>query len=116
MRSASVRPLRWFVRCAALSTAATAPSVMASTTTSSSTCSAEGGLCISAEARVRGASWGLFAADALAAPTHWYYGGFEVDEMESNERNNFDMAQAARFEMESNERHNFDMAQAARRL
>ena len=27
------------------------------------------------EARLRGALWGLFAGDALAAPTHWYYGG-----------------------------------------
>ena len=25
--------------------------------------------------RVRGALWGLFAGDALAAPSHWYYGG-----------------------------------------
>ena len=29
----------------------------------------------SVEARLRGALWGLFAGDALAAPTHWYYGG-----------------------------------------
>ena len=28
------------------------------------------------ESRLRGALWGMFAADALAAPTHWYYGGF----------------------------------------
>ena len=27
------------------------------------------------EDRLRGALWGLFAGDALAAPTHWYYGG-----------------------------------------
>lgn len=27
------------------------------------------------EARLRGALWSLFAGDALAAPTHWYYGG-----------------------------------------
>lgn len=27
------------------------------------------------ENRLRGALWGLFAGDALAAPTHWYYGG-----------------------------------------
>lgn len=27
------------------------------------------------ESRLRGALWGLFAGDALAAPTHWYYGG-----------------------------------------
>ena len=25
--------------------------------------------------RLRGALWGLFAGDALASPTHWYYGG-----------------------------------------
>lgn len=35
--------------------------------------SGNGGL--SPEARVRGALWGLFAADALAMPTHWFYGG-----------------------------------------
>ena len=29
----------------------------------------------STEDRLRGALWGLFAGDALAAPTHWYYGG-----------------------------------------
>lgn len=28
------------------------------------------------ENRLRGALWGMFAGDALAAPTHWYYGGF----------------------------------------
>lgn len=28
------------------------------------------------EARLRGALWSFFAGDALAAPTHWYYGGF----------------------------------------
>ena len=28
------------------------------------------------ESRVRGALWGLFSGDALASPTHWYYGGF----------------------------------------
>lgn len=28
------------------------------------------------ESRIRGALWGLFSGDALAAPTHWYYGGF----------------------------------------
>lgn len=27
------------------------------------------------EARLRGALWGFFSGDALAAPTHWYYGG-----------------------------------------
>ena len=27
------------------------------------------------EDRLRGALWGFFAGDALAAPTHWYYGG-----------------------------------------
>lgn len=27
------------------------------------------------EDRIRGALWGLFAGDALASPTHWYYGG-----------------------------------------
>eukprot|EP00614_Pseudopedinella_elastica_P002794 CAMPEP_0172602786 /NCGR_PEP_ID=MMETSP1068-20121228/22962_1 /TAXON_ID=35684 /ORGANISM="Pseudopedinella elastica, Strain CCMP716" /LENGTH=253 /DNA_ID=CAMNT_0013404269 /DNA_START=108 /DNA_END=866 /DNA_ORIENTATION=- len=27
------------------------------------------------EDRIRGALWGLFAGDALAAPSHWYYGG-----------------------------------------
>lgn len=27
------------------------------------------------ESRLRGALWGLFAGDALASPTHWYYGG-----------------------------------------
>ena len=30
---------------------------------------------VGAEERLRGALWGLFAADALAAPSHWYYGG-----------------------------------------
>ena len=25
--------------------------------------------------RLRGALWGLFAGDAVASPTHWYYGG-----------------------------------------
>ena len=28
------------------------------------------------ESRIRGALWGLFSGDALAAPSHWYYGGF----------------------------------------
>ena len=28
-----------------------------------------------AQDRLRGALWGLFAGDALASPTHWYYGG-----------------------------------------
>lgn len=28
------------------------------------------------ESRIRGALWGLFSGDALASPTHWYYGGF----------------------------------------
>ena len=28
------------------------------------------------ESRVRGALWGIFSGDALASPTHWYYGGF----------------------------------------
>ena len=28
------------------------------------------------ESRIRGALWGLFSDDALASPTHWYYGGF----------------------------------------
>eukprot|EP00568_Trieres_chinensis_P015438 CAMPEP_0183319354 /NCGR_PEP_ID=MMETSP0160_2-20130417/63314_1 /TAXON_ID=2839 ORGANISM="Odontella Sinensis, Strain Grunow 1884" /NCGR_SAMPLE_ID=MMETSP0160_2 /ASSEMBLY_ACC=CAM_ASM_000250 /LENGTH=379 /DNA_ID=CAMNT_0025485809 /DNA_START=93 /DNA_END=1232 /DNA_ORIENTATION=+ len=28
------------------------------------------------ESRLRGALWGLFSGDALAAPTHWYYGGY----------------------------------------
>jgi ADP-ribosylglycohydrolase len=28
------------------------------------------------ESRLRGALWGLFSGDALASPTHWYYGGF----------------------------------------
>ena len=27
------------------------------------------------ESRLRGALWGLIAGDALASPTHWYYGG-----------------------------------------
>eukprot|EP00747_Dinoflagellata_sp_TGD_P184245 gnl/TRDRNA2_/TRDRNA2_39701_c0_seq1.p1 gnl/TRDRNA2_/TRDRNA2_39701_c0~~gnl/TRDRNA2_/TRDRNA2_39701_c0_seq1.p1 ORF type:complete len:302 (+),score=31.57 gnl/TRDRNA2_/TRDRNA2_39701_c0_seq1:77-982(+) len=27
------------------------------------------------EDRLRGSLWGLFIADALAAPTHWFYGG-----------------------------------------
>jgi ADP-ribosylglycohydrolase len=27
------------------------------------------------EARLRGALWGFFSGDALASPTHWYYGG-----------------------------------------
>lgn len=27
------------------------------------------------ESRLRGALWGLFSGDALASPTHWYYGG-----------------------------------------
>mmetsp|Transcript_25751 Transcript_25751/g.38877 ORF Transcript_25751/g.38877 Transcript_25751/m.38877 type:complete len:418 (+) Transcript_25751:8-1261(+) len=27
------------------------------------------------ESRLRGALWGFFAGDALAMPTHWYYGG-----------------------------------------
>ena len=31
---------------------------------------------LSKESRLRGALWGLFAGDALSAPTHWYYGGF----------------------------------------
>ena len=30
---------------------------------------------ISLESRLRGALWGFFAGDALAMPTHWYYGG-----------------------------------------
>lgn len=30
---------------------------------------------LTVEDRLRGALWGLFAGDALAAPTHWYYGG-----------------------------------------
>jgi len=28
------------------------------------------------ESRLRSALWGMFSGDALAAPTHWYYGGF----------------------------------------
>ena len=28
------------------------------------------------ESRLRGAIWGMFAGDALASPTHWYYGGY----------------------------------------
>ena len=28
------------------------------------------------ESRLRSSLWGLFAGDALAAPSHWYYGGF----------------------------------------
>ena len=28
------------------------------------------------ETRLRNALWGFFAGDALAMPTHWYYGGF----------------------------------------
>ena len=30
---------------------------------------------VGVESRLRGALWGLFAGDALASPTHWYYGG-----------------------------------------
>lgn len=26
--------------------------------------------------RMRGALWGAFIGDALAMPTHWYYGGY----------------------------------------
>src|SRR6056300_1628430 len=28
------------------------------------------------ESRLKGALYGMFAGDALASPTHWYYGGF----------------------------------------
>lgn len=28
------------------------------------------------ESRLRSALWGMFGGDALAAPSHWYYGGF----------------------------------------
>ncbi|KAL9181202.1 hypothetical protein ACHAXT_010007 [Thalassiosira profunda] len=28
------------------------------------------------ESRLRSALWGMFSGDALAAPSHWYYGGF----------------------------------------
>ena len=31
---------------------------------------------MSKEDRIRGALWGAFIGDALAAPTHWFYGGF----------------------------------------
>lgn len=31
---------------------------------------------LSVETRVRAALWSYFAGDALASPTHWYYGGF----------------------------------------
>ena len=31
---------------------------------------------LSTESRLRTALWGFFAGDALAMPTHWYYGGF----------------------------------------
>lgn len=31
--------------------------------------------CAMAADRLKGALWGLFAGDALASPTHWYYGG-----------------------------------------
>ena len=31
--------------------------------------------CAMAADRLRGALWGLFAGDAVASPTHWYYGG-----------------------------------------
>jgi hypothetical protein len=31
---------------------------------------------LSTESRLRAALWGYFAGDALASPTHWYYGGF----------------------------------------
>ena len=27
------------------------------------------------ESRLRSALWGMFCGDALASPTHWYYGG-----------------------------------------
>jgi len=30
---------------------------------------------VNLEARLRGSLWGFFAGDALAAPSHWYYGG-----------------------------------------
>ena len=32
-------------------------------------------LSVNMESRLRGSLWGFFAGDALAAPTHWYYGG-----------------------------------------
>ena len=28
------------------------------------------------KSRLKGALWGMFAGDALASPTHWYYGGY----------------------------------------
>jgi ADP-ribosyl-[dinitrogen reductase] hydrolase len=31
---------------------------------------------LSTESRLRNALWGFLAGDALAMPTHWYYGGF----------------------------------------
>ncbi|CAB9517908.1 ADP-ribosylglycohydrolase [Seminavis robusta] len=34
------------------------------------------------EARLRGALWSFFSGDALAAPTHWYYGGFQQVQMD----------------------------------
>jgi len=36
---------------------------------------ASSALQVNMEARLRGSLWGFFAGDALAAPTHWYYGG-----------------------------------------
>ena len=31
--------------------------------------------CSRSQDRLKGAVWGLLAGDALASPTHWYYGG-----------------------------------------
>jgi ADP-ribosylglycohydrolase len=33
-------------------------------------------LVLTTESRLRAALWGYFAGDALASPSHWYYGGF----------------------------------------
>lgn len=57
----------------AATTAATSNMAVAAafSTSSSGPTSANG-----VETRLRNALWGFFAGDALAMPTHWYYGGF----------------------------------------
>eukprot|EP00550_Attheya_septentrionalis_P004876 CAMPEP_0198298028 /NCGR_PEP_ID=MMETSP1449-20131203/39346_1 /TAXON_ID=420275 /ORGANISM="Attheya septentrionalis, Strain CCMP2084" /LENGTH=410 /DNA_ID=CAMNT_0043999183 /DNA_START=17 /DNA_END=1246 /DNA_ORIENTATION=- len=60
-----------------LSLASKKASGMAASTPTSASLSASKNFAstVDLERRLRGALWGFFSGDALAAPTHWYYGG-----------------------------------------
>ncbi len=61
------------------STTASKTSAVSSTLQQPSISTQRGGDCLpmenELENRLRGALWGFFAGDALASPTHWFYGG-----------------------------------------